>query len=91
MERGWAVLASVNGNVPGGSSPSLASVVIREIRVIRGQLLLANLDDLPHQMRGAMMAMLDVLILGNEQSEATTDVPERQSRNQKGTDHGLLG
>ncbi len=58
------------------------SVVIREIRVIRGQPLLAKLDDLPPQMLGARMAMLNVLILGSEQSEATTDVPERQSHNQ---------
>src|SRR6266536_4856708 len=57
-------------------------VVIREIRVIRGQPLLAKLDDLPHQMLGARMALLNVLILGNEQSEETTDGPERRSRNQ---------
>ncbi len=73
-ERGWAVEASVNGNVLGGSSPSRASVLIREIRVIRGQPLLAKLDDLTHQMLGALEAMFNVLILGNEQSEATTDV-----------------
>ncbi len=42
------------------------SVVIREIRVIRGQPLLAKLDDLPHQMLGTMMAMLEVIILGDE-------------------------
>ncbi len=46
-ERGWAVQASVSCHVAGGSSPSPASVVIREIRVIRGQPLLAQLDDLP--------------------------------------------
>ncbi len=34
--------------------------------VIRGQPLLAKLDDLPHQMLGATMAMLKVVILGNE-------------------------
>src|SRR6266566_2976321 len=38
----------------GGSSPSLASVVIREIRVIRGQLLPAKVDDLTPQMLGAI-------------------------------------
>ena len=36
-ERGWTVEASVNCHVPRGSCPSLASVVIREIRVIHGQ------------------------------------------------------
>ncbi len=75
-QRGWAVAASVNGNVPGAPSPALASVLICEIRVIRGQPLLAKLDDLTLQMLGAMMAMLKVLILGNEQSEATTDVAD---------------
>src|SRR6266536_5158296 len=65
--------------VPMATSPaaySRRSVVIREIRVIRGQPLLVKLDELPHQMLGTMMAMLKVLILGNEQSEATTDVPD---------------
>ncbi len=57
-------------------------VVIREIRVIRGQPLPAKLDDLPQHIIDATMAMLNLLILGNQQSEATTDVPERRSRNQ---------
>src|SRR6266498_1900451 len=70
------------------------SVVIREIRVIRGQPLQAKLDDLPQQMLGARMALLNVLILGNEQSEETTDVPGRRSRNQTNRpgprmEHGL--
>jgi len=52
------------------------------IRVIRGQPLLAKFEELPHQIHGATMAMLHVLILGSEQSEPTTDIPERQSRNQ---------
>ncbi len=81
-ERGWAVQASVSCHVPGGSSPALASVVIREIRVIRGQPLLVKLDDLPQHILGATMAMFNVLVLGNQESEATTDAPERQSRNQ---------
>ncbi len=63
-ERGWAVQASVSCHVPGGSSPALASVVIREIRVIRGQPLLVKLDDLPQHILGATMAMFNVLVLG---------------------------
>ena len=51
-------------------------VVIREIRVIRGQPLLAKLDELPQHMLGATMAMLNVLILGKESSEATSDVTD---------------
>ncbi len=75
-DRGWTVEAIVKCNVPGGSSPSLAYGLIREIRVIGGQPLLAKLDDLSDQMLGAMMAMLKVLTLGNQQSEATTDVTD---------------
>jgi len=44
--------------------------------VIRGPSLPAKLDDLPHHILGATMAMLNVLILGNQQSEATTDVTD---------------
>ena len=51
-------------------------MVIREIRVIRGQPLLAKLDDLSHRILGARMAMLNVLMLGNEQPEVTTDVSD---------------
>src|SRR6266496_349148 len=53
------------------------------LSVIRGQPLLAKLDDLTHRTLGAMMSMFNVLVPGNQPSEATTDVPERQSRNQR--------
>src|SRR6266498_5449231 len=90
MNRGRPV-GGVNGDGPFwpvsmATSPAAhlpRSVVIREIRVIRGQPVLAKFDDLSHHVLGATMAMLNVLILGNEQSEATTGVPERQSRNQR--------
>jgi len=41
-------------------------LLIREIRVIRGQPLLAKFDELSHQILGATMAILQVLIPGNQ-------------------------
>ena len=42
--------------------------------VIRGQPLLAKLDDLTQRTLGATMSMFNVLVPGNQPSEATTDV-----------------
>src|SRR5881394_2596804 len=42
-----------------------------------------SIEDLLHQILGATIAMLQILILGNQPSEATTDGPARQSRNQR--------
>ncbi len=59
-----------------GTSPATHSRRLVVIRVIRGQPLLAKLDELPQHMLGATMAMLNVLILGKESSEATSDVTD---------------